>query len=330
MIFVTGANGLLGSFTCRALIKAGYEVKALVRANSNIALLADIKEMITIVNGDILDPESISKELSSCDIIIHCAAVVSFHQSDKDLMNEVNIIGTGNMVNLALKHNIDYFIQISSVAALGRLLGSGIVDETSKWESSKWNSNYAQSKYFGELEVWRGAEEGLKTVILNPSVILAPGDWNRSSGRLFKYVWDENLFYPSGKINFVDVRDVVNSIIKCLELRPNKERFIVNSAVVSYQVMFEEIAKYFNKKAPRFKSSILLIKLGMVLDKIKSVITNQRTIITKETALLSKSEIYFNNAKILRELNLSFAPLSESIKWNCKEFINGEESEKIK
>ncbi len=322
MIFVTGANGLLGSFICKALVNKGFPVKALVRSSSKLDLLDDIKDKITLINGDVLDPEHFESELDGVDIFIHCAAIVSFHQADKKLMNEVNIIGTANMVNLALKNKIDYFIHISSVAALGRLLGSGQIDETSKWQTSKWNSNYAYSKYFAELEVWRAAEEGLKTVILNPSIILAPGDWKRSSGQLFKYVWNENLFYPQGKINYVDVRDVVKAILTLLEKKITNQRYIVNGGLVAYKDFFEQVAKHFNKKPPKIKSTKYLIKLGMMLDFIRSLVSGRRTVITKETALLSASEIYFSNSKIKKDLNLTFASLSESIEWNCSQFVS--------
>ncbi|HNP18058.1 MAG TPA: NAD-dependent epimerase/dehydratase family protein [Fulvivirga sp.] len=321
MILVTGANGLLGSFTCKALLKEGFDVLALVRSDSDLSLINGLLDKLQIVEGDILDPECLYESLKNVTAIVHCAAVVSFHQSDKELMNTVNIQGTANMVNLALKLNIEYFLQISSVAAIGRLTGNGEVDENSKWQYSKWNSNYAQSKHFAELEVWRGMEEGLNAAILNPSVILAPGDWKRSSGALFKYVWDENLFYPDGKINYVDVRDVVQAIISCLKMKPTKERFIVNGGITSYKQLFNAIAKAFDKKPPKIKSNPILLKIGMLLDKIRSLITGRRTIITTETALLTQSEIYFSNAKIKKELNLTFVPFTETIGWNCEEFL---------
>jgi dihydroflavonol-4-reductase len=321
MILVTGANGLLGSHTCKALLNEGHKVMALVRSGSNTKLLDPFIDQLHIVEGDILDPEALSEALIGARTIIHCAAMVSFHKADKERMNAVNIQGTANMVNIALKLNIEYFIQISSVAALGRLTSNGEVNETNKWQYSKWNSNYAQSKHFAELEVWRGIEEGLNAVILNPSVILAPGDWKRSSGAIFKYVWDENPFYPSGKINYVDVRDVVKAIVACLNTKKIKQRYIVNAGMTNYKDLFNEIALGFNKNPPKYRSNTFLIKVGMILDKFRSVITGQRTIITSETAILSKSEIYFSNAKIKKELNLTFAPLTETIGWNCEEFL---------
>lgn len=319
MIFVTGANGLLGSHICKALIDEGYSVKALVREGSNTFLLDGYLDKLSIVNGDILNPESFASELESVTSIIHCAAVVSFHQADKELMNKVNIEGTANMVNLALDKNIEYYLQISSVAALGRLTGSGTVAEDNKWQESKWNSNYATSKYYAELEVWRGIEEGLSAAMLNPSVILAPGVGAKSSSQLFSYVWKENAFYPMGKVNFVDVRDVCKAVLQCIKLKKTKERYIVNGGITTYKELFGLIAKNFDKKPPYIESTPFLLKAGMFLDKLRSIITGTKTIITTETARLTKSEIYFDNSKIKKELNINFADLSDSIEWSCSQ-----------
>ncbi len=325
MIFVTGANGLLGSHICKKLIDEGYKVKALIRKDSNTFLLGEYLNKLEIINGDILNPESFANELNNVTAIIHCAAIVSFHQSDKDLMNKVNVEGTANMVNLALDKKIEYFIQISSVAALGRLTGSGIVTEENKWQDSIWNSNYATSKYFAELEVWRGIEEGLPAVMINPSVILAPGVGAKSSSQLFTYVWKENIFYPAGKVNYVDVRDVCQAITQCLKLKKTKERYIVNGGITTYKNLFDLIGKSFNKKPPFIETNQLLIKVGMFLDKLRSIFTGTKTIITTETARLTQSEIYFDNTKIKKELNLSFVDLSDSIEWSCSK-INEQKS----
>ncbi|MEQ8476001.1 NAD-dependent epimerase/dehydratase family protein [Fulvivirga sp.] len=317
MIFVTGANGLLGSHICKSLIDEGHSVKALIREGSKTFLLDGYLDKLKVVNGDILNPESFADDLTNVKSIIHCAAVVSFHQTDKALMNKVNVEGTANMVNLALDKNIEYFLQISSVAALGRLTGFGTVTEDNKWQESKWNSNYATSKYYAELEVWRGIEEGLTAAMINPSVILAPGVGAKSSSQLFSYVWKESTFYPMGKVNYVDVRDVCKAALQCLKLKKTKERYIVNGGITTYKELFDLIAKGFGKKPPHIKSNSFLLKIGMFLDKLRSLITGKKTIITTETARLTKSEIYFDNTKAKNELNINFADLSDSIEWTC-------------
>ncbi|QSE97413.1 SDR family oxidoreductase [Fulvivirga lutea] len=322
MIFVTGANGLLGSKICNMLVENKQQVLALVRKNSDLSLLEKIRDNITICYGDILFPEEFEERLNEVDTIIHCAAVVSFHKSDKELMETVNVNGTSNMVNLALRKGINYFVHVSSVAAIGRMAMAGTVTENDTWQHSNLNSNYAKSKYLAELEVWRGIEEGMNAVIINPSVIISSDDLTRSSGQLFNYILDENKFYPTGSINYVDIRDVLNVIGKLLNQRKTNERYILNGGLVKYKTLFEEIAKRLNKKPPSIKSNDLLVKVGLLLERVKCFFSGNKPLITKETAQMSKSEIYFSNEKVKQELNYTFAPLADTLDWTCNQIKN--------
>lgn len=321
MILVTGANGFLGSYICRKLLKEQLPFIAMVRPSSDLSLLEDILEEITLHKGDILDTESFANVLEEADTIIHCAAIVSYSAKDRHKMNEVNIEGTRNIVNLALTSSTKYFIHISSVAALGRNTHAGRVDENNKWENSKWNTNYGESKYQAELEVWRAIMEGLNAVIINPSVILGPGDWNKSSARLFKYVWNEKPFYTSGVLNYVDVRDVADIVFKLLNKRISGERYIVNADNIPIKDFFDKIAAAFNKKAPRIKANAFLLKLARILQGIKSLFSDSAPVITRETARIGNSKIYFDNSKIKNELNHNFVPLSDTINWTCEFYL---------
>ena len=112
------------------------------------------------------------------------------------------------------------------------------------------NSVYAKSKYLAELEVFRGQEEGLSTVILNPSVILAPADWNQSSAQLFKYVWKQRPFYIDGFLNYVDVRDVASCAYQLLQMQRSKLNDLLSAPVIFLiKDFFEKIANEFNNKA---------------------------------------------------------------------------------
>lgn len=315
MILVTGANGFLGSHVCRKLHSEKIPFLALVRESSDTSMLDDIMDDITIHYGDILDPDSLTPVIGQISSIIHCAAVVSYNSSDRSGMQEVNITGTKYLIDLALHHEIEYFIHISSVAALGRPRPSGTVSEDNKWEHSRWNTSYGKSKYLAELEVWRGITEGLNAVILNPSVILGPGDWNRSSGKLFRYVRDEKSFYTEGLLNYIDVRDVTEIIYQCLQKRFSGERYILNAGTISYKDFFQQVAHRMKKKPPAIAAGPGLVKVAVILEKIKSLFTGNKPLITRETARISNNQIYFDNSKIRKELNYTFVPLSKTIEW---------------
>jgi dihydroflavonol-4-reductase len=321
MILVTGASGIVGHFVVKDLVSAGHKIRAIKRADSNIESLAPWNNSIEWVEADLLDLTALEKAFIGVERIVHCAALVSFHKEDKDEMMNVNVNGTANMVNLALEYKVEKFIHVSSVAALGRKPNLDIIDENVKWEQSDNNTNYAESKYLGELEVWRAQEEGLPVVIINPSVILGPGKWDSSSMQLFKYANEGPLFYPRGEMNYVDVRDVSNIIEILLFNDIKEERFILNAGKAYYQEVFELISKNLNKPAPKIKVSYTLLTFAYILDTIKSKLLRKKSVITRESIRLSKMNYLFSNQKLKRTLNYEFMSLEESVSWTCSEII---------
>jgi dihydroflavonol-4-reductase len=326
MYFVTGASGLIGSFICRELLQREIPFKALKRENSSLKLLEDVEKKIHWVTGDILDPLFLQKELHGVDTVIHSAAVVSFHDDDKYELFNTNIEGTKNLVNASLLENVRHFIHISSVAALGRTKDATIIDEETKWENSDFNTNYAKTKYLSELEVWRGHMEGMKSLIINPSVVLGPGDWNKSSTQIFKYVWNEKPFLPKGSLNYIDIRDLIDILFQLIDKKIFGERFILNTGNISYDELLDLIAKNFSKKKPSFKINGLMLKTAVYLEKWRSAITGSRPLLTKESTQLGRKAFIYNNKKVVDTLKFQFRPITKTVEWVCKELTKKEEN----
>jgi dihydroflavonol-4-reductase len=323
-VLITGANGLVGSQVTRRFAEANFEVFALCRSESDLSLLADISTKIKIIEGDILDIASLEKALENdIDFVVHTAAVVSYSPKDRNNMYKVNVEGTANIVNICLDKKIKKLCYVSSIAALGKPNAStehtldGIIDENQKWEDSPLNSHYAKSKYQGELEVWRGQAEGLNTVIVNPSVILGEGDWNKSSTQLFKYVYDEHQFYTEGNLNYVDVKDVVKAIFQLTISDINNERFILNSGTITYREFFVKVAKVFHKNPPTKSISPFLTEILWRIEAIRSFFTQKSPLITKETAKNSRTKFAYKNEKIRQAIGFQFTNFQETILRVC-------------
>jgi dihydroflavonol-4-reductase len=318
-VLITGANGLVGSNIARKFVEANFEVFALCRLGCDKSLLDDILSKITIIEGDILDVSSLEKALSNIDYVIHAAAVVSYSPKDRDQMYKVNVEGTANVINICLEKKIKKLCYVSSIAALGKphstteqALG-GTIDENQKWEDSPLNSHYAKSKFLGELEVWRGEAEGLKTIVVNPSVILGEGDWSKSSTQLFKYVYDEHTFYTEGNLNYVDVKDVVEAIFQLTVSEIYNEKFILNGGTIIYKDFFERVAKVFRKKPPTRAISPFFIEILWRVEAIRSFFTQKSPLITKETSKNSRTKFAYKNDKIRKALNFEFTNLDNTI-----------------
>ncbi len=320
MIAVTGANGLLGNFIASKFISEGEQVVGIKRKKSTISLLEHLQGKIQWREADLLDSINLTESFKGIHTVIHSAALVSFNPRKAKEIFDTNVIGTKNVVDACLATGVKKLIHISSVAALGRERGVQLINEETTWADSQLNSDYAISKYQAELEVFRGHEEGLPVSLVNPSVILAPADWHRSSSQIFKYIWNESPFYTEGILNYVDVRDVANIIHLLYKGEFNGERFIVNANHVSFKTIFNEIAKRFKKKPPYIKVSPHLAGLVAGFEAIRCLLTNQEPIITKHTVQMARESYYYENKKAKEKLNIQFRTLDETLDFCCQYF----------
>ena len=189
-IFVTGGTGLVGSYLLRYLLEQGFSnIKVLKRSSSPMSLVEDIADRVEWIEGDLLDIFVLEDSIEKGSKIYHCAGLVSYAKKDREALFEVNVRGTANLINAALAKEVHKFIHVSSIAAIGRNKPGQTISEKSKWERSPLNTNYAISKYQGEMEVWRGAAEGLPVAVVNPAMIFGSGKWHEGPTAFFKKIW---------------------------------------------------------------------------------------------------------------------------------------------
>lgn len=322
-VFLTGITGLLGNEVANQLLQKGYSVKALVRNPEKTKITHPNLEYVT---GDILDVITLSEQITGSDYVIHTAASVSFAPKERNQMYKTNVEGTANVVNAALAcDSIKKFCHVSSIAAFGRPSFTEMkhmdvveIDENQKWVSSETNSHYAISKYLGECEVWRGGAEGLKIVIVNPSIILGESDWNVSSTQLFKYAYDQKPFYPEGFMNYVDVKDVARAMIQLTESDIVEERYCLSADMISYKAFFDKISDQFNRKKTWLKITSGMMGALWRLEALKSFLTGKAPLITKETAKTAQLKILQKNNKIKKAIDFEFTPLQSTLERVCK------------
>ncbi|MCU0429907.1 MAG: NAD-dependent epimerase/dehydratase family protein [Cytophagaceae bacterium] len=328
LFFVTGANGFVGSFFCKELLKHGHTIRALVRPGSNRRLLKEVENAIEWVEGDIMQVPLLESSLIGVDVVVHAAAVVSFHPSRQKEMYATNVQGTANVVNAALQANISKFCYVSSVAAVGAEKDGSESTEKTQWEDSEFATHYARSKYLAELEVWRGIEEGLPAYMVNPSVILGPGSWEDGSTRLFHYVFNENTFYPKGQLNYVDIRDVVQIMYQLLHTESVGQRYIVSAGAISFRDFFAEVGASFGKRAPHKPLADWMGEIGWRLAAIMSWFTKREPMITKESVRLGRRPYFYSSEKIKKTLQYTFFDRKATIEWSCQELLSKYSSKK--
>jgi dihydroflavonol-4-reductase len=322
-VLVTGGTGFLGTYIIRQLIEKGFQVRA-IRRNSPppFYMPATIAGQVEWIEGDILDIPALAEAMEGMDAVIHAAAKISFAAADRKDMLHTNIEGTANTVNMALEQNIPRFLHISSVSSLSRSVKGETITEDKKWEESRLNTAYGASKYYAEMEVWRGYGEGLHATIVNPSTILGYGDWNTSSCALFKSVFREFPWYTNGMNGFVDVQDVARAVVALLDSDTAGQRFILNGDNWTYRQLFNGIAKGFGKKPPSHEATPFLSGIAWRLEKIRSFFSGHPSLVSKETARIALSNSRYDNSRILQKLpGFHFTPLEETLELACRQYM---------
>jgi len=324
MIFVTGGTGLVGSHLLVELALKGQRVRAIMRDKNRLEMVKklfiyyhpanghELFKTIEWVEGDINDIFSLKEALKGIKTVYHCAAMVSFLPADRQQMVKVNVNGTANLVNVSLVQGVEKFCHCSSVAAIGQPEEGKPTVESLVWKTSSKNSWYSISKYGAEREVWRGSEEGLPVVIVNPSIIIGPGDTSRSSAQLYQSVKSGLKFYTKGVTGFVDARDVASAMVQLTHSDKINERYILSGENLQYKQVFEYFAESAGVKPPKYYAGPILSELAWRLEKLRSLLTGKKPLITRETARNANSVRLFSNDKIRKAIGFSFRPVKEA------------------
>lgn len=176
------------------------------------------------------------------------------------------------------------------------------------------------------MEVWRGIEEGLECVIVNPSVILGPGKWNSGSPRLFQTVANGMKFYTSGSTGFVDVRDVSRAIVALLQSedwdRIKNQRYLLSAENLTYHELFDRIAVALNQPKATIRANRILLQLAWRASRLTSLFTGNDPALTRDTARSAGKESLYDGSKITSVIGFEYTPIEATIRDIGKIFLS--------
>ena len=320
---------MVGSHLLKDLILKGEEVRAIYREEKSLKSVRDLFclydlegakwfEKIEWLQSDICDIPTLEIAFEKVTEVYHCAALISFDPGDFQNLRKTNVEGTANIVNLCIYNRVKKLCFVSSISTLSKKSGV-VVTEDNEANMAQLNV-YGLTKFLGELEVWRGSQEGIPVLIVNPGVIIGPGFWDSGSGLLIKEGAKGMKFYPPGSTGFISVGDVVALMIKLMNSPIVNERFLLVAENLSYRELFQKMAKSFKQKPPQKELKFWLLEIFWRLDWIKAHFFKGKRNLTKARVMGMRNPVAYSSEKIRDTVEHQFEDFDCSLDFSCSAY----------
>jgi dihydroflavonol-4-reductase len=310
---VTGSTGFVGANLCKALVERDWSVRALHRASSRLDALRSVN--VEHALGDVTAPETLLDAMHGCDVVFHVAAVADYWRQSAEKLYGVNVEGTRAVCQAALDAQVSRLVFTSSVASLGIPKPSQLADESHEFNLPPERFRYGHSKLLAEGVVREFASRGLDAVIVNPSVILGPGDLNLISGSIVIEVAQRRVppVCPPGGTNYIAIEDVCAGHIAAAEHGRMGERYILAAHNLMHREVFQIVSEIVGVPGPRFGLPRVLIgPLATMID-LAAKTARRPLPMNGDQLRLSGEFIYFDSSKAVRELGLPQTPFRQTV-----------------
>ena len=308
---VTGATGFIGRPLVRMLVERGDEVRVLARASSNLSALDGLP--IEVVRGDVTQPESLPAALDGVQKVFHAAGLVSMARKDRPRLHEVNVDGTRNLLNAALKAGVERVVYTSSISAVAYSKRPEPVTEDSVWVD--YGISYAQSKRAAEEEAFAICRRGLPLVVVNPTMAMGANDPNLTSTAVVaRYLRGDLKVRVPGALNVLHVDDFAAGHILADERGRVGERYILGDANVSWGQFFGLLDELSGMGMPRRIPAQVALAVAALMEFVVAPRTGKTPKFLFEEARAASLYRIADSSKAVRELGLPQRPLRETLK----------------
>lgn len=320
-VFVTGADGMLGSSICRKLIEQQYTVKAACLHPERAHTISSLP--IEIVYGNILDTQFLVREMRGCDYVIHVAASTSVWPRRCRLVNEINILGTEQVMEVAQFHNVQRMVHIGSASSFGHGCRQRPGNEKRLFDGWKYGMDYIESKYRAQqILLAQHEKNGFPVVIVNPTYMIGPYDAGPSSGRMLLNLYRNAIpGYSSGGKNFVCSQDVAVAAVHALQLGRVGECYIAGNQNMSFKDFFKTASSVMGKKFTLKPVPHPLILFAGAFHSTWARVSGKAPKLSYGVAQMANVQQYFSAEKAVRELQMPQTPIEVGI-GQCMHWFN--------
>lgn len=264
-VMVCGATGFIGSHLVANLLKQGYTnvhiISRTINSCQNLEKIVDyygVTEQYNNVNihyGETTNYKWLVESFADCHIIFNCASAVDLSGKSGSQLIIDNTSLTYLIAEAAVEAGVKKIVHVSSIAALAAKKYPEMTTEDDHLQTLKGEAPYAISKFYSENEIWRIAEKGIETIIVNPAVVLGYGDLNgTSTTKIVREIRKGMPFYTSGVMGYVMVEDVARAMIALsVSEKAVGERFILCGANLSFKDMIRMIGHSMGLNRGRYR-----------------------------------------------------------------------------
>jgi dihydroflavonol-4-reductase len=311
---VTGATGFVGSAVARALLREGWQVRALVRENSDRRNLQGLE--IEAVTGDLDDPRSLQDATAGCEALFHVAADYRLGTRKPQELYRTNVEGTRNILNASRIARVGRVVYTSSVATIGIPSDGSPGREQTPVALSDMIGHYKRSKFLAEQVAREAAQAGASVVIVNPSTPVGPGDVKPTpTGRMVQDAAAGRMpAYVDTGLNIVHVDDVAAGHLLALQRGRDGEHYILGGENMSLRAILTEIARIAGRGPPRVRlPTAALLPIAYAAEAVGRL-TGRTTRITVESVRMARKRMFFSSDKAARELGYRWRAPSEAFR----------------
>ncbi len=323
-VLVTGPDGLLGSNLVRELLARKYEVTGFTEAGKSSPTIEGLP--IKRVAGNLLNEKDLLDASEGMDIVIHCAANTSMFPARQPLVNQVNIIGTDNVVKACQINNVKRLIYVGTANSFGSGSLTELGTEKNSYNALHYGLDYMDSKYQAQINILRKVkEEGFDAVIVNPTFMIGPYDSRPTSGAMILGIYEKKVpGYAVGGKNFVAVKDAAVAIANAITFGEKGECYILGNENLTYKEAFEKIAKVTGVTPPKIKVPKTVVALYGRFNSFYAQLFKNEPTLSKELAILSNEIHYYSAEKAVKHLKMPQTPIDTAIKECYDWFVENE------
>lgn len=332
---VTGATGYVGYVLVEKLIEKGYQpIKLLVRSQRSVDRFKDFP--VTAVIGDLNDYAYLEKEITANSVVFHLAGLIDIGGFKKKEIYNTNVNATIKIAETCVKNNAEKLIYVSSVSAIEPAKNNEPIKEPSSFNPKKVVGDYAKTKAIATEYILNESRNGtLNAVVVYPSAVIGPHDHNISNIGQVVLGYMNNKFpaYTKGKYNFIDVRDVVDGLIKSYEIGKNGEDYVLTGDTVDLKEMFVILNHLLNRKKMPFYVPLPILYIALPFARLYYFLRRQKPIFSRTSLKILNQNSNFDCSKAKKDLNFNPLPVKTSFKdmidWfydNKKELLKGQKN----